>query len=128
MIFDTDVLIWFLRGDSSAARLIESQAERAVSIISQMELLQGVRSREEVRVIHDLYRQSGIRIIPADESICHLALSLIEAHALTDGLRAADALVAATARKTGLPLATGNVRHFRAIPGLEVKAFRPRTR
>src|ERR1039458_2581107 len=27
MIFDTDVLIWFLRGDGAAARLIESQSD-----------------------------------------------------------------------------------------------------
>jgi hypothetical protein len=38
-------------------------------------------------------------------------------------LRVADTLIAATARETTLPLATANARPFKAIAGLEVKAF-----
>jgi len=125
MIFDTDVLVWFLRGDRAALRLIESQAERAISVVSAMELMQGARSLGEIKGIHQFIQQSHIRLIPIDESISHVALSLIEAHALGEQLRVADALVAATARDAALPLATGNARHFRAIAGLELKAFRP---
>jgi predicted nucleic acid-binding protein len=125
MIFDTDILIWFLRGDGAAARLIESQSDRAASIVSAMELLQGARSRVEIKTIHQFIQQNGIRLIPVNEAISHVALSLIEAHALGGGLRVADALIAATARAAALPLATGNARHFKAIAGLEVKAFRP---
>jgi predicted nucleic acid-binding protein len=117
MIFDTGVPIWFLRGDGGAARLIESQSDRAGSIVSAMELLQGARSRDEIKTIHQFMQQSGIRLVPVNESISHVALSLIEAHAIGEGLRVADALIAATA----LPLATGNARHFKAIAGLEVK-------
>ena len=51
MIFDTDVLIWAARGDSSAARVIDATANRAISIISLMELLQGARSKPEARRI-----------------------------------------------------------------------------
>ena len=125
MIFDTDVLIWFLRGDGKAARLIESQSDRAISIVSAMELVQGARSRGEIKAIHEFIRQSGILLIPVNESISHVALSLIEAHAMGEGPRVADALIAATAREAALPLATGNARHFKAIAGLEVKVFRP---
>jgi predicted nucleic acid-binding protein len=125
MIFDTDVLIWFLRGDAAAARLIESQSERAMSAVSAMELLQGARSRDEIKNIHQFTQRTGMRLIPVNESISHVALSLIEAYALSAGLRVADALIAATAREAALPLATGNARHFKAIAGLEVKAFRP---
>jgi len=125
MIFDTDVLIWFLRGDVAAARLIEAQSDRAISVVSAMELLQGARSRDEIRTIHQFMQQSGIRLVPVTESISHVALSLIEAYALSAGLRVADALIAATARETAVPLATANARHFKSIAGLEVKAFRP---
>jgi predicted nucleic acid-binding protein len=55
----------------------------------------------------------------------HLAATLMEEHALPHGLQVADALIAATARETMSVLATGNVRHFRVIPRLELKAFRP---
>jgi predicted nucleic acid-binding protein len=125
MIFDTDVLIWFLRGDRAAARLIESQSDRAISIVSAMELLQGARSRGEIKEIHQFLRQSRIRLVPVNESISHVALSLVEAYAIGQGLRLADALIAATAQEAALPLATCNTRHFRAIAGLELKAFRP---
>jgi predicted nucleic acid-binding protein len=126
MIFDTDVLIWFLRGDRAAARLIESQSDRAISVVSEMELLQGARSRGEIKEIHRFFRQCRIRLVPATESLSHVALSLIDAHALGDGLRVADALIAATAQEAALPLATCNARHFRGIAGLELKVFRPR--
>ncbi len=125
MIFDTDVLIWFLRGDRAAAQLIESQSERVISFVTAMELLQGARTRDEIKAIHQFMQRSGMRLVPVNESISHVALSLIEAYALSAGLRVADALIAATARETSLPLATANARDFRAIEGLEVKVFRP---
>ncbi len=125
MIFDTDVLIWFFRGNRRAAEMIESDPEGAVSIISLMELFQGARSQREVRVIRRFFPDRGIRVIPVNETISHLAATLVEEHALKSGLQLADALIAATVRQTGSELATANVRHFRAVPGIEVKAFRP---
>src|ERR1039458_6261589 len=99
MIFDADVLIWFLRGDGAAARLIEVQSVRAISVVSGMELLQGKRSRAEIKSLHRFIQQSVIQVVPVNESISHVALSLIEAHALAAGLRVADALIAAAARE-----------------------------
>ena len=64
------------------------------------------------------------RLVPVNESISHVALSLTEARALGPGLRVADALTAA-AREAALPLGTANARHLKAIAGLEVKIFRP---
>ena len=125
MIFDTDVLIWFLRGNQAAASLLDSQAERAVSIVSVMELHQGARSREESRAIRRFLQDNNFRVIPINESISHLAATLVEDHAMKDGLRVADALIAATARESGIILATGNIRHMRSISALDLKAFRP---
>jgi len=125
VIFDTDVLIWFFRGDRRAAELIESVPEREASIISLMELIQGARSRTEIRVIRHFFREHGVRLLPVNESVSHSAASLMEEHAMSSGLQIADALIAATAREAGSALITGNVRHFRVIPGLELKAFRP---
>ena len=124
MIFDTEVLIWFFRGDSAAAELIGSRSDRAVSIISWMELMQGARSGEETKIIRRFLRDNEFRVIPVTESISHAAATLIEEYALSHGLQVADALIAATARETAAVLATGEVRHFRRIPGLEMLAFR----
>jgi len=125
VIFDTDVLIWFFRGDRRAAELIESVPEREASIISLMELIQGARSRGEIRVIRHFFRENVVRLIAVNESVIHAVVSLMEEHAMSSGLQVADALIAATAREAGSALTTGNVRHFRVIPGLELKTFRP---
>jgi hypothetical protein len=125
VIFDTDVLIWFFRGNATAAEFLEKQTDREISIISIMELYQGSRTREESRIIRRFFQENAFRITPINEAISHLAVTLIEDHARNHGLQVADALIAATARETASILATGNVRHFRSIPGLELKAFHP---
>jgi predicted nucleic acid-binding protein len=38
----------------AAARLVDSQADRAISPVTAMELLQGARSRDEIKAIHEL--------------------------------------------------------------------------
>ena len=128
MIFDTDVLICFFRGDRRAAEWIESQTSREMSIVSLMELFQGARTRSELKIIRRFVQENGFRVLPLTEAISHLAATLMEEHALSGGLQVADALIAATARHTGSVLTTANVRHFRLIPGLELKSFQPAAR
>jgi len=106
VIFDTDILIWCFRGNRSALETIGAERERALSIVSFMELVQGARSLGEVREIRRFLRDNTFR----------------------SGLQVADALIAATARETGEILATGNIRHFRPIAGLRLKTFRPSAR
>lgn len=125
MMFDTDVLIWFLRGNEKAGHLIDGASERTVSAVTLMELLQGARSAQESRDIRRLLQRQNFRVLPLTESISHLALALIEEHALRDGLQVADSLIAATARESGETLATGNLKHFRRIGNLHLKPFRP---
>jgi predicted nucleic acid-binding protein len=125
VIFDTDVLIWAFRRDTAAAELIQATTNRTASIITLMELMQGVRSKVELKMTKEFFADLAIRVIPVNEAICHVAAALIEEHALSSGLRIEDALIAATARESGDVLATANVRHFRPIRNLELKAFRP---
>jgi predicted nucleic acid-binding protein len=51
VIFDTDVLIWCLRGNAKAARTVDQARRRCVSIASYMELLQGARDGREQKAI-----------------------------------------------------------------------------
>jgi len=125
MIFDTDVLIWASRGNEKAARLIDSSPDRALAIVSLIELVQGARSKLEMRQIRQSLRQLGFRILPLSEEIGSTAASLIERHALAHGIQVSDALIAATAIDSGLPLCTGNTKHFRPIQGLTRVAFHP---
>jgi predicted nucleic acid-binding protein len=126
VIFDTDVLIWFFWGGDGAAKdLLQSHRDRAMSIVSLMELFQGARSLTELKVIRRFFPANGIQVIPINESLSHAAATLMEEYWLRNGLQLADALIAATARETAAVLATGNVRHFRSISRLELKTFRP---
>jgi predicted nucleic acid-binding protein len=125
MIFDTDVLIWASRGNSSAARIIDAARDRAVSLISFMELLQGARSKLEARQIQRSLVELQFKILPLSELIGSAAVSIIEQHALAHGIQVADALIAATAIQSGQPLCTANTKHFRAIGGLSLIGFRP---
>ena len=125
MILDSDVLIWFLRRETTAKHLIDSSENRAISVVSLMELLQGAKSKHEMMLIRSLIADTGFRVLPLEESIGEAALVLIEEHASSNGLQLADALIAATAIKAGEVLATGNVRHFRPIRALHVKPFHP---
>lgn len=126
MLFDTDVLIWAARGNASAAAVIERSKSRAVSIVSVMELLQGARSKTEMKAIHGVFRQTGFEVYPLTEAIGARAAALIEDHSLSSGLQVCDALIAATAMEHDEALITGNHKHFRAIPKLSVKVFRVR--
>ena len=125
MIFDTDVLISCFRGDREAAESVASHLEKGVSIISVMEMLQGAKSKDELQRIRRFFPNHELEVIPVSESISYLAATLIEEHTLSTGLQLGEALIAATARERGSGLVTGNVRHFRSVPRLEIKAFRP---
>lgn len=126
MIFDSDVMIWFSRGDPDAIALVNSSVDRAVSIVSLMEILQGSKSKAEMRTTKQFFQMLNFRVLPLSESIGHIAAGLIEEHALSCGLRLEDALIAATVREAGETFATGNIRHFRHIANLDLKPFRPR--
>jgi len=123
MMFDTDVLIWALRGNERAARAIDAATDRALAIVSLMELLQGARSRLEARQIRQSLRQLQFRVLPLSEAVGAAAVALIEQHALAHGIQLADALIAATAMESGLPFCTGNAKHFRPIRNLSCASF-----
>jgi hypothetical protein len=125
MLFDTDVLIWVLRGNAGAADAVDSAAERAVSIVTYMELLQGARDRREVRAVRSFLSEMGFRMVPLSENVGHRAAVYMEEYGLKAGLRLADALQAATAVENDLTLLTANRKHYAAIKDLQLKVFRP---
>ena len=125
MMYDTDVLIWFVRGNEKAARAFEKDSARCISIQSYMELLQGARDQAEQQHLKDFIFAFNFAVLPLSENIGHRALVYVEEYALSAGMRSADALVAATAVENNTALMTGNTRRFRAIRELQLKAFRP---
>jgi hypothetical protein len=127
MIFDTDVLIWYFRGNQKARTLISSAPyrDRQVSSLCIMELVQGCRDRQELREVKAFLRENIARVVHPDEAISQKAIALLEGHASADGLRTIDALLAATALREDDALVTANHKHFKKIAGLEVRKFAP---
>lgn len=125
VLFDTDILIWIQRGNHRAAALVEREEERSISVLTYMELLQGAREKRQHEHILDFLREFSFRILPLSENIGHRAAIYVEEYSLSHGLRAGDAMIAATATENGLLLCTSNVRHYRPIKELKLKIFKP---
>jgi hypothetical protein len=125
VLFDTDIFIWVQRGNEKAALLMEKAAERYLSIQTCMELLQCATDKRQHRLVKQFVADFGFVVLPLTENIGHRALVYVEEYALSHGLRAGDAIIAATATENNLPLATGNAKHFRAIKELELRVFKP---
>jgi hypothetical protein len=125
MIFDTDIFIWVQRGHEKAARLIEEAETRYLSIQTFMELLQGANNKRQHDFIKDFISSFNFQVLPLTENIGHRALVYIEEYAISHHLRAADAIIAATATENNLTLVTGNSRHFKPIQDLKLKIYKP---
>lgn len=125
MLFDTDIFIWVQRGSRKAAALVDRTEERFLSIYSYMELLQGAKNKKHHQYVNDFLSSFGFVTLPLSENIGHRALIYIEEYAMSHGLRAGDALVAATAAENNLQLVTSNAKHFKPIKELKIKVFRP---
>jgi predicted nucleic acid-binding protein len=80
VIFDTDVLIWYLRGHEKARRFIEDVAHerRALSSLTLMELLQGCRNQEEAREVKAFISENISLVIHPDEIVSRRAIALLE--------------------------------------------------
>ena len=134
MIFDTDVLIWYLRGSVAAAAAIDDASDRAISLVTLMELLQRANSKREAHQIKGFLKEFCFEPLPLSLSFS-LSLSLserigyrasiyVEEYALSHGTGAADALVAATAVEENRVLLSGNIKHFKCIKDLQLTTFR----
>ena len=125
ILVDTDVLIWNLRGNEKAAKLLDRARGLALCAVTYMELVQGMRDRRELQVLRQAMAFWSATIIHIDEHISARASFLVEQHALAHALPLADALIAATALERGLDLVTGNDKHYRPVKDLALKRFRP---
>lgn len=125
LLIDSDVLIWFARGNARAIAAVEAAANWYISAVSYMELAQGCRNKAELKAMQKAFKSSDNDVLPITQGISDLACTLVEKYALSHSVHLADALIAATAMEHSLPLLTGNMKHFSAIAGLEIRRFKP---
>ena len=125
MLIDTDVLIWLFRGQPSARKALEKADRIQLSTITYMELVQGMRNKEEFRLLRQTIHERQWDILPLSENISHRATVYIENYALSHGMQLADALIAASAVESGAALMTANTKHYKVIPEIVLKTYRP---
>jgi predicted nucleic acid-binding protein len=123
VLLDSDILIDLARGDDRAVDLVDgfiSRGERpSISIITEMELILGARSKAEQRSVGQLVQRFAV--LPISEMISVRARNLTVRYARSHGLTIPDALIAATAIATRALLLTRNMRHYSFIPRLQVR-------
>lgn len=125
MLIDTDVLIWLYRGNEKALKLLEGQVEVGIATQTALEFMQASPNKARQDALRSFMAAAGIQVLPLSEGIGHRALVYIEQYSMAHGLRAGDASIAATAVEASRPLLTANERHFRFIPSLKLKVFKP---
>ena len=124
MIIDTDVLIWYLKGNQKALQVIENSESFSISVVTYMELVQGMRNKKELAALRRALHAWKTRILYISEEISIKAMFYVEQHFLSHSIHLADALIGATAHVHALPILTGNDKHYRVMKGLELMKFR----
>ena len=125
MIIDTDVLIWYLRGNEKAKRLVESNIPFSLSVVTYMELIQGMKDKTEFKLFQKQMQRWNTDIIQIDKEISSRAMFYVQEYALSNAMMLADAVIAATVVQHNEILVTANERHYKFIPNIEWKRFKP---
>jgi hypothetical protein len=90
-----------------------------------MELMQGAQNKDQQRHTKDFLVTFGFELLPLTENIGHRAAIYVEEYTLSHGIRAADAIIAATAVENNLTLVSSDRKHFSPIKDLKLKLFKP---
>jgi predicted nucleic acid-binding protein len=125
MLIDSDVLVWLTRGHIGAAQRLHAMSAWRISAVTYIELAQGCRNKADLARLKKGLAAHNAEIVPITPAISQRAVDLIDALALSHGMRLADALIGATAIELQATLITANVKHFSAVEGLSVEAFLP---
>jgi len=125
MIIDTDVLIWYMRGNVKAKKAIDKLNSYYVSVVTYMELVQGMRNKNELASLRRFMRKRKVQVLYITEEISTKAMFYVEQNYLSGSMLLADALIAATATSSGLSILTANDKHYKVIKELEINKFRP---
>jgi hypothetical protein len=125
MLVDTDVLVWYMRGNEKAKRAIINLKSFSISVVTYIELVQGLRNKEELNVLRNSLKEWNADIIYINEEISTKAMFLVEQYYLSHSIQLADALIGATSVINGLPLLTSNTKHYKKIKNIIIKKFHP---
>ena len=115
-LFDTNILIDYLNGIPDAAKEIGRYSEKAISLVTWMEIMVGTTAQDEAVIKAFL---SQFELLPIDSTVSAEAVTIRR----TRRIKLPDAIILATARTSGRLLITRNTKDFPA--GLDVDVRMP---
>ena len=125
MIIDTDVLIWYMRGNEKAYEIIDNYNTFFISVVTYIELVQGMRNKKELNILRKALHGWSAQILYVSEEVSVKAMFYVEQHFLSHSIQLADALIGATAIAYGFPILTANDKHYKIMKDIQIKKFRP---
>ena len=125
LLVDTDILIWYMKGNEKAFRLIENNKNFQISVVTYIEIVQGMRNNEELKSFRKFLKSCNTQFIYINEEISTKAMFYVEQYYLSHSIQLADALIAATSVSHALPITTGNDKHYKVIKEIQINKFRP---
>lgn len=120
--FDTNAVIYYVKGDETAAptiaKIVTRQQAIYISTITEIELFpfSGLTDNEAAAIEGLL---QTVSIIPIDSNLALMAARVRSVY----HLRVPDSVIAATALFTGTKLVTRITRDFKRVNGLEIEAI-----
>ena len=125
MIVDTDVLIWYAKGNDHAIDLLHSSRDLCISVVTYMEIVQGARNKAELNAFKKALSALNISVLQIVEMVSTKAMFFVEQYALSHAMELADALIGATSVVHQIPLLTGNEKHYKYLPEIRIAKFTP---
>lgn len=123
MLIDTDVLIFAFRGNRNAVNILDNLPKKYISVITYMEILQGVFNKIEINKFVNYIKKYHFTILPLNKEIGELASKLVLDYTLSHNMQMPDALIASTAIVYNKELLSANYKHFQFVPNLSLKKF-----
>ena len=128
MLIDSDVLIWYIRGNKNAQNAINNNIPFKISVINYMEVIQGVKDKRELKLLQKYLKKWSVDIMQINESISTRAMFLVEDYFLSHSLELGDAIIASTALENQETILTGNDKHYKFIPNIQIQKFKPQSK
>jgi tRNA(fMet)-specific endonuclease VapC len=125
-LLDTDILSYFLKGDSAVIKHVKNYLNKfhiiEISIITYYEIVNGLLAKDATKLLtifDDFVNQN--MVVPLTEKSCKISAELYSRlkrkGEIIDDI---DLLIAGIAIENDMILITNNVKHFKRIPDLRI--------
>jgi len=123
VLIDSDVLIWYMRGNENAKRIVAKAIPFKISVVSYMELVQGMRNKKELVLLKKYLKLWEVEIVHITNEISAKAMNFVEEYFLSNSMELQDALIASTSLIHNEIILTGNDKHYQFLPNIQINKF-----